>query len=169
VCRSPPNIYFKKKKTGGVSINSTMPLTRMDDKLIQRVLQEYKIHNCEVGRGACSAALQQACMCHDYTCQLLVFARLARCAISDLARGLSCKSKSKSYVLPVQHGASARKHAAWVVVPDCTGCCCLPPQLLFKEDCSANSPIDVNAAPLLLLLLICVAAPLSHSAAAAAV
>jgi ribosome-interacting GTPase 1 len=46
--RAPPNIYFKKKKTGGVSINSTLQLTRMDDKLIQRVLQEYKIHNCEV-------------------------------------------------------------------------------------------------------------------------
>lgn len=46
--RSPPNIYFKKKKTGGVSINSTLQLTKMDDKLIQRILQEYKIHNCEV-------------------------------------------------------------------------------------------------------------------------
>jgi hypothetical protein len=46
--RSPPNIYFKKKKTGGVSINSTMPLTKMDEKMVQRVLQEYKIHNCEV-------------------------------------------------------------------------------------------------------------------------
>jgi hypothetical protein len=31
-----------------VSINSTLPLTKMDEKLILRVLQEYKIHNCEV-------------------------------------------------------------------------------------------------------------------------
>ncbi|KAG2488630.1 hypothetical protein HYH03_012801 [Edaphochlamys debaryana] len=46
--RAPPNIYFKKRKTGGVSINSTVPLTAMDDKLIQRILQEYKIHNCEI-------------------------------------------------------------------------------------------------------------------------
>lgn len=46
--RSPPNIYFKKKKTGGMSINSTLPLTKLDDKLIQRVMQEYKIHNCEL-------------------------------------------------------------------------------------------------------------------------
>lgn len=46
--RAPPNIYFRKRKTGGVSINSTIPLTHMDDKLIQRVLQEYKIHNCEL-------------------------------------------------------------------------------------------------------------------------
>lgn len=37
--RAPPNIYFRKRKTGGVSINSTIPLTHMDDKLIQRVLQ----------------------------------------------------------------------------------------------------------------------------------
>jgi ribosome-interacting GTPase 1 len=35
-----------------VSINSTLQLTRIDDKLIQRVLQEYKIHNCEVN-GQC--------------------------------------------------------------------------------------------------------------------
>jgi hypothetical protein len=37
--RSAPNIYFKKRKTGGMSINSTVPLTKMDDKLIHRVLQ----------------------------------------------------------------------------------------------------------------------------------
>ncbi|GLI60341.1 hypothetical protein VaNZ11_002461 [Volvox africanus] len=46
--RQPPNVYFKKRKTGGISINSTIPLTHMDDKLIQRVLQEYKLHNCEL-------------------------------------------------------------------------------------------------------------------------
>ncbi|GLC39587.1 Developmentally-regulated GTP-binding protein 2 [Pleodorina starrii] len=46
--RQPPNIYFKKRKTGGISINSTIPLTHLDDKLIQRVLQEYKLHNCEL-------------------------------------------------------------------------------------------------------------------------
>jgi ribosome-interacting GTPase 1 len=32
-----------------VSINSTGPMTKMDDKLVYRILQEYKIHNCEVG------------------------------------------------------------------------------------------------------------------------
>eukprot|EP00775_Hariotina_reticulata_P005427 gene5427-5660_t len=46
--RTIPNIYFKKKKTGGLSINSTIPLTKMDEKMVQRVLQEYKIHNCEL-------------------------------------------------------------------------------------------------------------------------
>jgi ribosome-interacting GTPase 1 len=37
--RSAPNIYFKKRKTGGVSINSTLMMTHMDEKLIFRVLQ----------------------------------------------------------------------------------------------------------------------------------
>jgi ribosome-interacting GTPase 1 len=37
--RRPPNIYFKKKKTGGVSFNATVPLTRMDEKLCHRILQ----------------------------------------------------------------------------------------------------------------------------------
>lgn len=46
--RSPPNIYFKKRKAGGMSINATLPLTHLDDKLIQRILAEYKIHNCEL-------------------------------------------------------------------------------------------------------------------------
>jgi ribosome-interacting GTPase 1 len=65
--RSPPNIYFKKKKTGGVSINSTLPLTRMDEKLIQRVLQEYKIHNCEVGREhSWDCLLRMPCMLHMF-------------------------------------------------------------------------------------------------------
>lgn len=46
--RSPPQIYFKRKKTGGVSINSTLPLTHLDEKMVQRVLQEYKVHNADV-------------------------------------------------------------------------------------------------------------------------
>lgn len=59
--RSPPNIYFKKKKTGGVSVNSTLPLTKLDDKLIQRVLQEYKIHNCEVSAADNKKAAHKCC------------------------------------------------------------------------------------------------------------
>ena len=46
--RDPPNIYFKKRRTGGLSINSTLQLTNLDDKLIARILAEYKIHNCEL-------------------------------------------------------------------------------------------------------------------------
>ncbi|KAI8470019.1 MAG: P-loop containing nucleoside triphosphate hydrolase protein [Monoraphidium minutum] len=46
--KAPPNIYFRKRKGGGVSINSTGPMTKMDEKLVARILQEYKIHNCEL-------------------------------------------------------------------------------------------------------------------------
>jgi uncharacterized protein len=37
--RRPPHIYFKKKKTGGIHINSTAPLTHLDEKLVWRILQ----------------------------------------------------------------------------------------------------------------------------------
>lgn len=31
-------MYFKKRKTGGISINSVIPLTHMDDRMVQRIL-----------------------------------------------------------------------------------------------------------------------------------
>ncbi|KAH7646561.1 Developmentally-regulated GTP-binding protein 2 [Dermatophagoides farinae] len=43
-----PNIYFKEKKTGGVSFNSMCNLTRVDEKLVQMILHEYRIFNAEV-------------------------------------------------------------------------------------------------------------------------
>lgn len=46
--RKPPAIYFKKKKTGGLTINSQVPLKKMEESTVLRVLQEYKIHNCEI-------------------------------------------------------------------------------------------------------------------------
>ncbi|GBG89772.1 hypothetical protein CBR_g49625 [Chara braunii] len=46
--KRPPQIYFKRKKTGGISFNSTMPLTQVDEKLCYQILHEYKIHNAEV-------------------------------------------------------------------------------------------------------------------------
>eukprot|EP01025_Chloroclados_australasicus_P009711 TRINITY_DN1372_c1_g1_i1.p2 TRINITY_DN1372_c1_g1~~TRINITY_DN1372_c1_g1_i1.p2 ORF type:complete len:400 (+),score=62.55 TRINITY_DN1372_c1_g1_i1:116-1315(+) len=46
--RSPPDLIVKKKKTGGVLVNSTVSLTHLSDKLVARVLQEYKIHNADV-------------------------------------------------------------------------------------------------------------------------
>ncbi|CAI5503806.1 unnamed protein product [Closterium sp. Naga37s-1] len=46
--KQPPNIYFKKKKTGGISFNSTGPLSHIDEKLCYQILHEYKIHNAEV-------------------------------------------------------------------------------------------------------------------------
>ncbi|MQM08408.1 hypothetical protein Taro_041270 [Colocasia esculenta] len=46
--KRPPQIYFKKKKTGGISFNSTLALTHVDEKLCYQILHEYKIHNAEV-------------------------------------------------------------------------------------------------------------------------
>ncbi|EXC04964.1 Developmentally regulated G-protein 1 [Morus notabilis] len=46
--KRPPQIYFKKKKTGGISFNSTVPLTHVDEKLCYQILHEYKIHNAEL-------------------------------------------------------------------------------------------------------------------------
>lgn len=62
-----PNIYFKViilkyylnsslmhvyvfqiKKGGGLAFNATCPLTRIDEKLVQVILHEYKIFNAEV-------------------------------------------------------------------------------------------------------------------------
>lgn len=37
--RRPPLIYFKKKKTGGISFNAVVPLSKMDEKLCHRILQ----------------------------------------------------------------------------------------------------------------------------------
>ncbi|KAJ9179389.1 hypothetical protein P3X46_011181 [Hevea brasiliensis] len=46
--KRPPQIYFKKKKTGGISFNSTVPVTHVDEKRCYQILHEYKIHNAEV-------------------------------------------------------------------------------------------------------------------------
>uniref|UniRef100_A0A674MTF6 Developmentally-regulated GTP-binding protein 2 n=1 Tax=Takifugu rubripes TaxID=31033 RepID=A0A674MTF6_TAKRU len=46
--REKPNIYFKIKKGGGLSFNSTVPLTQCSEKLVQLILHEYKIFNAEV-------------------------------------------------------------------------------------------------------------------------
>ncbi|RLN24512.1 hypothetical protein C2845_PM07G13290 [Panicum miliaceum] len=46
--KRPPQIYFKRKKTGGISFNTTVPLTHIDEKLCYQILHEYKFHNAEV-------------------------------------------------------------------------------------------------------------------------
>ncbi|XP_057572222.1 developmentally-regulated GTP-binding protein 2 isoform X5 [Hippopotamus amphibius kiboko] len=43
-----PNIYFRPKKGGGISFNSTVTLTQCSEKLVQLILHEYKIFNAEV-------------------------------------------------------------------------------------------------------------------------
>lgn len=39
--KKKPNIYFKEKKAGGIAFNSTVPLTKMDEKMVQLICHEY--------------------------------------------------------------------------------------------------------------------------------
>ncbi|KAK1392013.1 hypothetical protein POM88_011069 [Heracleum sosnowskyi] len=57
--KKPPQIYFKKKKTGGISFNITAPLTHVDEKLCYQILHEYKIHNAESGRRPSSGRVKR--------------------------------------------------------------------------------------------------------------
>ncbi|TFK93550.1 developmentally regulated GTP-binding protein [Polyporus arcularius HHB13444] len=43
-----PDVVFKRKTTGGVTINKTVPLTKTDEKTIRSILASYKLHNCDV-------------------------------------------------------------------------------------------------------------------------
>ncbi|MEM4554305.1 MAG: GTP-binding protein [Candidatus Anstonellaceae archaeon] len=44
----PPKIRITKKARGGIEINSTVPLTKLDSKVISAVLGEYGIHNANI-------------------------------------------------------------------------------------------------------------------------
>ncbi|EUR65287.1 hypothetical protein PFBG_04902 [Plasmodium falciparum 7G8] len=46
--QEPQRITLTRKKMGGVVINSTVPLTKLDNKLIMSILHQYKIHNCNL-------------------------------------------------------------------------------------------------------------------------
>ena len=46
--KTVPNIYYKEKKGGGISFNSTCPLTKISEKMVQLILHEYKIFNADV-------------------------------------------------------------------------------------------------------------------------
>ncbi|CAL4065659.1 unnamed protein product, partial [Meganyctiphanes norvegica] len=43
-----PGLYFKQKKAGGIKFNATCTLTKVDEKMVQMILHEYKIFNAEV-------------------------------------------------------------------------------------------------------------------------
>jgi uncharacterized protein len=45
---SPPNIYFRIKKAGGISYNAIVKTTYLDEKIVYNILHEYKIHNAEI-------------------------------------------------------------------------------------------------------------------------
>lgn len=40
---SPPDVVVKVKSAGGITINSTVPLTKIDDRAIKGALQAYKV------------------------------------------------------------------------------------------------------------------------------
>jgi len=44
----PPNVYFKRKKDGAVSISSTCQLVNITETDVRQLLHEYKIHSAEV-------------------------------------------------------------------------------------------------------------------------
>jgi small GTP-binding protein len=46
--KKPPNVRIKKASRGGIIFNSTVPLTKLDEKMVKDVLSEYRIHNGEV-------------------------------------------------------------------------------------------------------------------------
>lgn len=46
--KKKPNIYFKIKKGGGLSFNSTCTLTNCNERMVQLILHEYKMFNAEV-------------------------------------------------------------------------------------------------------------------------
>ncbi|KAL1406073.1 Ribosome-interacting GTPase 2 [Vanrija albida] len=45
---SPPDVVFKQKTAGGITINNTVKLTKTDERTIRSILQTYRIHNCDV-------------------------------------------------------------------------------------------------------------------------
>jgi len=45
---APPQIYVTKKQKGGVEMNSTVPLTKINERMVVGVLNEYGIHNASV-------------------------------------------------------------------------------------------------------------------------
>ena len=41
--KQPPDISLKRKKTGGIIFNNTVPLTHLDEKLVRGILHEYSM------------------------------------------------------------------------------------------------------------------------------
>lgn len=87
--KQKPNIYFKIKKGGGLSFNSTCPLTKIDEKLVQMILHEYKIFNAEVlFREDCSAdeLIDVICANRVYLPCLYVYNKIDQISIEEVDR-----------------------------------------------------------------------------------
>ena len=46
--KTKPNIIIKPQKTGGVHFSHSVPCTKVTEKLVKSIFQEYKIHNAHV-------------------------------------------------------------------------------------------------------------------------
>lgn len=46
--KKKPDVQITIQKTGGVKITSSFKLTKIDDKMVKNIFQEYKIHNADV-------------------------------------------------------------------------------------------------------------------------
>ena len=40
--KKPPNVTYRKKKTGGLTVTSLVPQSVVDEKMVQRILSEYR-------------------------------------------------------------------------------------------------------------------------------
>jgi len=43
-----PDVVFKRRTTGGITFNTTVKLTKTDERTIRLILASYKLHNCDV-------------------------------------------------------------------------------------------------------------------------
>ncbi|KAG5651224.1 Developmentally-regulated GTP-binding protein 2, partial [Sphagnurus paluster] len=46
--KNKPDVVFKRRTTGGITFNTTVKLTKTDEKTIRTILAGYKLHNCDV-------------------------------------------------------------------------------------------------------------------------
>lgn len=46
--KEKPNIIIKPQKTGGVVFSASVPITKIDERMVKAIMQEYKIHNAHV-------------------------------------------------------------------------------------------------------------------------
>eukprot|EP00897_Mesotaenium_endlicherianum_P006410 jgi/Mesen1/5798/ME000293S04954 len=46
--KAPPNLSFRRKDKGGISLTSTVPVTQLDLETVKAICGEYKIHNADV-------------------------------------------------------------------------------------------------------------------------
>jgi ribosome-interacting GTPase 1 len=96
ICRPkllfPPKrncLVVQIKKGGGISFNSTCPLTKIDEKLVQMILHEYKIFNAEVlFREDCNAdeLIDVICANRVYLPCLYVYNKIDQISIEEVDR-----------------------------------------------------------------------------------